>query len=245
MKRLTMLFSGIALLGMVLLVVSYGRVKRTHPPLGSPPPQADPDGLKFEPRATVALPLPVNAVSASGLPVTLSLAAVNTSSGVATCRVSNQSSETLSGIHLVLLKFNEARRLERVEGGIINLKLTPIASTEVSLNLKGGFSEKDRLFITAGTVYGTGTKWRVDTSALIQAIASSLFSSTVSLPAARKISDVEIADYGSVFCYQAFQQAMTPPSVPQTGVLGVTLFNCAQTDRTYEVSYGPVINKQP
>lgn len=245
MKRLTMLFSGIAVLGMVLLIVSYGRANRRHPPIISKPTKSDPARQGSGQQASAASLLPAGVVSASGLPVTLSLAAVNTSSGVATCRVANQSSETLSGIHLVLLKFNEARRLERVEGGIITLKLTPIASTDVSLNLKGGFSEKDRLFITTGAVYGTSTKWHVDTSALIQTIAASLFNSTVSLPATRQISNVEINDYGSVFCHQAFQQAMTAPLIPQVGSLGVTLFTCGQTDRTYEVSYGPVVNKQP
>jgi hypothetical protein len=233
---------------MVLLILSYGRARNNNKSFALPTHKSDPGNIEpVQQTNTAASLFPASIVSASGLPVTLTLAAVNASPGIATatCRVNNQSSETLSGVHLLLLKFNEAKRLERVEGGIVNLKLAPNTSGDVSLDLKGRFSDRDRLFVTPGAVYGTRSKWWVTASSMVEAIASSLFNSNVSLPSASQISDVDINDYGSVFCHQAFQQAMTPPSVQQAGSLGVTFFTCGQTDRTYEIGYGPVVNKQP
>lgn len=243
MKRTSLIIGGT----LVVCLVSFGIASRTIASRGvkpvnvtsttapvAPQQQPTPEVKVFSLPVYVASGFPVVIAN----PVVLSPKVANEKqdrAASARFTIANRDTNKINSVNLVLMEFQGAARLWRVDSWIKEVSLNAGASTEITVELERRVLPGDKLVLAVERVNGSATTRDSNFLDLARAVADSLTGNNPPPLAVQNLTPPVPDDSGAALCSNAFRRAMT---LTQAGDrTSVTAFTCDQAERSYVFTF--------
>ncbi|MFN0110747.1 MAG: hypothetical protein ACKVZH_17955 [Blastocatellia bacterium] len=149
--------------------------------------------------------------------------------------IANHDTNKINSVNLVLMEFQGAARLRRVDSWIKDVSLNAGASTEITVELERRVLPGDKLVLAVERVNGSATTRDSNFLALARAVADSVSGNNPPPLAIQSSTPPLPDDSGAALCSNGFRRAMT---LVQAGDRSsMTSFTCDQADRSFVFTF--------